>query len=150
MGFWKTLKFWDTQAIIETTIEDTQKTFREEKRKHPDRDPHAWLALTYGSRSGYTADPLISFTRTTMYSVLGDDAPTGLAYYFVTQEMPAALPKFKAEMERVTAPALRLIRERQFIVQWEAVNPWTAANIPGIREVVAESADALARGMVNS
>jgi hypothetical protein len=150
MGFWKTLKFWDTQAIIETTIEDTQKTFREEKRKHPDRDPHAWLALTYGSRGGYTADPLISFTRTMMYSVLGDDAPTGLAYYFVTQEMPAALPKFKAEMERVTAPALRLIRERQFIVQWEAVNPWTAANIPGIREVVAESADSLARGMVNS
>ena len=85
-----------------------------------------------------------------MYSVLGEDAPTGLAYYFLTQEMPAALPKFKAEMERVTAPALRLIRERQFIVQWEAVNPWTAANIPGIREVVAESADALARGMVNS
>jgi hypothetical protein len=41
MGFWKTLKFWDTQAVIETTIETTQKTFREEKRKHPDRDPHA-------------------------------------------------------------------------------------------------------------
>ena len=150
MGFWKTLKFWDTEAIIETTIETTQKTFLEEKKKHPDRDPHAWLALTYGSRGGYTADPLISFTRTTMYSVLGDDAPVGLAYYFLTQEMPAALPKFKAEMERVTAPALKLIRQSQFVVQWEALNPWTAANIPGIRKVVAESADALARGMVNS
>jgi len=45
-----------------------------------------------------------------MYAVLGDDAPTGLAYYFLTQEMPAALPKFKAEMERVTVPALKLIR----------------------------------------
>ena len=150
MGFWKTLKFWDNQAIIETTIEETQKTFREEKRKHPDRDPHAWLALTYGSRGGYTADPLISFTRTTMYSVLGDDAPVGLAYYFLTQEMPAALPKFKAEMERVTAPALKLIRQRQFVVQWEALNPWTAANVPGMREVVAESAEALARKMVDS
>ena len=150
MGFWKTLKFWDTEAIIETTIETTQKTFLEEKKKHPDRYPHAWLALTYGSRGGYTADPLISFTRTTMYSVLGDDAPVGLAYYFLTQEMPAALPKFKAEMERVTAPALKLIRQSQFVVQWEALNPWTAANIPGIRKVVAESADALARGMVNS
>jgi hypothetical protein len=145
MGFWKTLKFWDTQANIETTIEDTQKTFRQEKRKHPDRDPHAWLALTYGARSGYSADPLISFTRTMMYSVLADDAPTGLAYYFLTQEMPAALPKFKAEMERVTAPALKLIRQRQFLGQWEALNPWTAANAPGIREVVAESAEILAR-----
>ena len=145
MGFWKTLKFWDTQAVIATTIETTEKTFREEKRKHPDRDPHAWLALTYGSRGGYTADPLISFTRTMMYSVLGDDAPAGLAYYFLTQEMPAALPKFEAEMERVTAPALKLIRQRQFVGQWEALNPWTAANLPGMREVVAKSAEALAR-----
>jgi len=150
MGFWKTLKFWDTQAVIETTIEATQETFRQEKPKHPDRDPHAWLALTYGSRGGYTADPLISFTRTTMYSVLGDDAPTGLAYYFLTQEMPAALPKFKAEMERVTAPALKLVRQRQFVGQWEALNPWTAANVSGMREVVAERAEALARGMGNS
>jgi len=147
MGFWKTLKFWDTQAAIETTIETTQETFREEKRKHPDRDPHAWLALTYGSRGGYTSDPLISFPRTAMYSVLGDDAPTGLAYYFLKQEMPAALPKFKAEMERVTAPALKLIRQRQFVGQWEALNPWTAANIPGMREVVAKNAEALAREM---
>jgi hypothetical protein len=147
MGFWKTLKFWDTQAAIETTIETTQETFREEKRKHPDRDPHAWLALTYGSRGGYTSDPLISFPRTAMYSVLGDDAPTGLAYYFLKQEMPAALPKFKAEMERVTAPALKLIRQRQFVGQWEALNPWTAANIPGMREVVAKNAEAFAREM---
>ena len=58
MGFWKRLKFWDTQAVIETTIETTQGTFREEKRKHPDRDPHAWLALTYGSRGGYSPIPL--------------------------------------------------------------------------------------------
>ncbi len=147
MGFWKTLKFWDTQAVIETTIETTQETFREEKRKHPDRDPHAWLALTYGSRGGYTSDPLISFTRTAMYSVLGDDAPTGLAYYFLRQEMPAALPKFKAEMERVTAPALKLIHQRQFVAQWEALNPWTAANVPGMRKVVAESAESLAHEM---
>jgi hypothetical protein len=150
MGFWKTLKFWDTQAVIETTIETSQGTFREEKRKHPDRDPHAWLALTYGSRGGYSADPLISFTRTTIYSVLGDDAPTGLAYYFLRQEMPAALPKFKAEMERVTAPALKLIRQGKFVVQWEALNPWTTANVPGMRKVVAESAESLAREMVDS
>jgi len=147
MGFWKTLKFWDNQAVIETTIETTQETFREEKRKHPDRDPHAWLALTYGSRGGYPADPLISFTRTLTYSVLGDDAPIGLAYHFLKQEMPAALPKFEAEMERVTAPALKLIRQRQFVGQWETLNPWTAANIPGMREVVAKGAEALAHEM---
>ena len=150
MSFWKRLKFWDTEAIFETTIEDTQETFRDEKRKHPDRDPHAWLALTYGSRGGYSADPLISFTRTTMYSVLGDDAPTGLACYFLSQEMPAELPKFRAEMERVTAPAMNLIRQHQFLAQWEALNPWTAANVPGIREVVAESVAALARETGNS
>jgi hypothetical protein len=79
-----------------------------------------------------------------MYSVLGEDAPTGLAYYFLTQENPAALPKFEAKMERVISPALRLIRERIFIVEWEALNPWTAANVPGMREVVAESVEALA------
>jgi hypothetical protein len=64
--------------------------------------------------------------------------------------MPAALPKFKAEMERVTGPALKLIRQSQFVVQWEALNPWTAANVPGIREMVAESVEALAREMVDS
>lgn len=145
MGFWKTLKFWDSQAIIETTIETTRKTFLEEKRKHPDRDPHAWLALTYGLRDGYAADPLISFTHTTIYSVLGDDAPIGLAYYFLSKEMPAAVPKFKAEMERLTAPAMKLIRQHQFVGQWEGLNPWTAANVSGIRKVVAETAEALAR-----
>ena len=150
MSFWKRLKFWDTQAIFETMIEDTQETFHGEKRKHPDRDPHAWLALVYGSRSGYTVDPLNPYTRTMMYSVLGDDAPTGLACYFLSQEMPAELPKFRAEMERVTAPAMNLIRQHQFLAQWEALNPWTAANVPGIREVVAESVAALARETGNS
>lgn len=144
MGFWKSLKIWDTQAVIETTIETTQKSFLEAKRKFPDRDPHAWLALTFGSRSGYKVAPLIMFTRTTMFSVLGDDAPAGLAYYFLTQEMPAALPRFAAEMDRVIGPALDLIRQGAFAERWELTNPWTAANIPGMREVVPESTEAMA------
>jgi hypothetical protein len=64
--------------------------------------------------------------------------------------MPAAVPKFKAEMERLTAPALKLIRLRQFVLRWEALNPWTAANIPGIRAMVAESVEAIAREMIDS
>jgi hypothetical protein len=148
-GFWKTLKFWDTSSVIHTTIETIQKTFREEKRKHPYRDPHAWLASTYGSRGGYTAAHLIHFSRTMMYSVLGEDAPTGLAYYFLTQEYPAAVSKFEAKMERLIAPALRLIRERQFVVEWEALNPWTAGNVPEMRKVVAERVKALACEMAD-
>jgi hypothetical protein len=100
-------------------------------------------------RGGYTADPLISFTRTMMYSVLGDDAPTGLAYYFLKQEMPAALPKFKAEMERLTAPALKLIRQSQFVAQWEALNPWTAANVLRGRSCRACQVNERQRGQVS-
>ena len=64
--------------------------------------------------------------------------------------MTAALPKIKEEIERVTAPALKLIRQGKFVVQWEALNPWTTANVPGMRKVVAESAESLAREMVDS
>ena len=85
MGFWKSLKFWDTQAVIETTIETTQILFREAKARHPERDCHAWLAFAFGARSGYkNVAPLIRFTRTTLFSVLGEDAPIALAYFLLS------------------------------------------------------------------
>ncbi len=146
MGFWKSLKFWDTQAVIESTIETTQILFREAKARYPDRDCHAWLAYAFGARAGYDkVVPLGTFTRTTLFSVLEDDAPIALAYFLLSQEMPKASARFEERFGNVLRPALELVRQGKFLERWEQANPWTVGNIPAMREVVAESFEALAQ-----
>jgi hypothetical protein len=138
MGFWKTLKFWDTQAVIEATIETSEKQFRYAKAKYPDRDCHAWLAYALGARPGWKTAPVITFTRTTLYSVLrNEDAPAALGCYILTEEIPRAIPRFQATLVRLIGPAYELLRQGEFSQHWEQKNPWTAANVAGIREVVA-------------
>ena len=142
MGFLRMLKFWDTDAVIESTIEAVSNNFNHFRRKFPERDPHYWLASACGNRPGFqigkNVGPVIPFTRTTVFSVLGDRAPLALAYYFLSQEMPQALPKFERIWEEVLQPANVLIEQHQFLSTWEKVNPWTRENIPAMREAVAE------------
>jgi hypothetical protein len=152
MGFWKnlklfgrTLKFWDTQTVIETTIETTENLFREAKILHPDRDCHAWLASAFGGRTGYKVAPFAMFTQTTLFSVLENDAPIALAYFLLSQEMPAAATKFQERFGNVLQPALDLASQNKFFERWEQLNPWTATNVPGIREIVEEASQSLAQ-----
>lgn len=142
MGFFQMLKFWDVDAQIENTIEAVSSDFNFFKQGAPERDPHYWLGSAFGKRPGYrpgkNVGAVIPFTRTTIFSVLGDNAPLALAYYFLSQEMPHALPKFQKAWEEVMRPANDLISRRRFVRTWEMVNPWTRENIPLIREAVAE------------
>ena len=143
MGFLRMLKFWDVDAVIEGTIKAVTKDFNNYKRKAPERDPHYWLASAFSNRRGYRpgkdVGPIIPFTRTTVFSVLGDCAPLALAYYFLSQEMRHAIPKFEKKWEEVLQPANDLIARREFLKTWERVNSWTRENVPGMQEAVAQT-----------
>jgi hypothetical protein len=60
--------------------------------------------------------------------------------------MPAASARFENRFEEALRPALELLRQGRFVERWEQENPWTAANIPGLREVIAEMAREMASG----
>lgn len=99
MGFLKRLMFWDVDAVIESTIEAVSNDYNYYKGQAPDRDPHCWLAAAFSNRPGYRpgkeVGPIIPFTRTTLFSVLGDSAALALAYFFLSQEMPHVVPKIE-------------------------------------------------------
>ena len=146
MGFFKRLKFWDANAVIDSTIEAVSNDYSYYKSQAPERDPHFWLSATFMNRPGYRAGkdigPIIPFTRTTLYSVLDEDhAALALAYYFLSQEMPHVTPKLENRWEEIMRPAKDLITQGKFLQKWEEINPWTAKNIAGLRESVSAIAN---------
>ncbi|MFC1533604.1 hypothetical protein ACFL7M_09605 [Thermodesulfobacteriota bacterium] len=77
MGFLKRLKFWDANAVIDSTVEAVSQDYFYYKGQAPERDPHFWLSAAFTNRPGYRVGkdigPIIPFTRTTLYSVLDED-----------------------------------------------------------------------------
>lgn len=141
MGFFKRLKFWDANAVIDSTVEAISNDYSYYKRQAPERDPHFWLSAAFMNRPGYSTGkdvgPIIPFTRTTLYSVLDEDhAALALAYYFLSQEVPHVIPKIENRWEEIMRPAKDLIAQGKFLQKWEETNPWTAKNIVGMRESV--------------
>lgn len=137
MGFLKRLKFWDAEALIESTVEAVSNDFRHYKSQAPERDRHCWLAAAFSNRPGYQmgkdVGAIIPFTRTTLFSVLEDDEATlSLAYYFLSQETPHLVPKFERRWDDAMRPARDLINSGGLLQKWEETNPWTAQNIPGM------------------
>ena len=141
MGFFKGLKFWDANAVIDSTVESVSKDYSYYKSQAPERDPHFWLSAAFMNRPGYRVGKdvgaIIPFTRTTLYSVLDEEhAAVALAYYFLSQEMPHVIPKLQNRWEEIMRPAKDLIAQGNFLQKWEEINPWTAKNIAGLRESV--------------
>jgi hypothetical protein len=141
-GFLKPLRFWNTDAMIESTVEVVSKNYHYYMKEAPERDRHFWLAAVFMNRPGYrvgkNVGAIIPFTRTTLFSVLEDDqALLALAYFFLSQEMPHVLPKLEKRCEEILRPAKELIAQGKFLGRCEQTNPWTAKNVPGILEVVA-------------
>lgn len=141
MRFLKRLKFWDTNAVIESTVEAVSNDYSHYKKQAPERDRHFWLATAFMNRPGYRVGKdvgaIIPFTRTTLFSVLEEDRATlALAYFFLSQEMPHVIPKLESRWEEVMRPANDLIAQGKFLQKWEETNPWTAKNIAGMREAV--------------
>jgi len=141
MGFLKRLKFWDTNAVIDSTVEAVSKDYSYYKSQIPERDPHFWLAAAFMNRPGYrvgkNVGPIIPFTRTTLYSILDEKhAALALAYFFLSQEMPHVIPKLENRWEEIMRPAMELIAQGKFLQKWEEINPWTTKNIAGLRDSV--------------
>ena len=141
MGFLKRLKFWDANAVIDSTVEAVSNDYFYYKRQAPERDPHFWLSAAFMNRPGYRAGknvgPIIPFARTTLFSVLQEDhAVLALAYYFLSQELPHVIQKLENQWEEIMCPANDLIAQGKFLQKWEETNPWTAKNIAGMRESV--------------
>ena len=141
MDFFKRLKFWDANAVIDSTVEAVSKDYSYYKSQAPERDPHFWLSAAFMNRPGYRVGKdvgaIIPFTRTTLYSVLDEKhAAVALAYYFLSQEMPHVIPKLENRWEEIMRPAKDLIAQGNFLQKWEKINPWTAKNIAGLRESV--------------
>ncbi len=147
MGFLKRLKFWNIDSVIESTVEAVTNDYHYYKRQAPERDRHFWLAAAFMNRPGYRVGKdvgaVIPFTRTTLFSVLDDDrAALALAYFFLSQEMPHVIPKIERRWEEIMQPSNDLIGQGKFVQKWGEINPWTAKNIPGMREAVAYSVEA--------
>jgi hypothetical protein len=141
VGFLKRLKFWDANAVIDSTVEAVSNDYSYYKRQAPERDRHFWLAAAFINRPGYRAGKdvgtIIPFTRTTLFSVLEEDhAALALAYYFLSQELPHVIPKLENRWEGIMRPANDLIAQGKFLQKWEETNPWSAKNIAGMRESV--------------
>jgi len=141
MGFLKRLRFWNADAVIESTVNAVANDYASCRRQTPERDRHFWLAAAFRSRTGYGAGKdaveIIPYTRTTLFSVLDEDkAALALAYFFLSQEMPLVIMKVGKQWEAIMRPANELIAQGRFLKTWAEINPWTARNIAGVRESV--------------
>jgi len=141
MGFLKRLKFWNADAVIESTVKAVTKDYSHYKRQTPERDRHFWLAAAFRNRPGYglgqDAGGIIPYTRTALFAVLAEEnAALALAYFFLSQEMPLGIMKIGKQWEAIMRPANELIAQGRFLRKWEETNPWTAGNIAGVRESV--------------
>lgn len=141
VGLFKRLRFWNADAVIESTVEAVSNDYYYYMRQAPERDRHFWLAAAFMNRPGYRVGKdvgaIIPFTRTTLFSVLEDDrAALALAYFFLSQEMPHVIAKLESRWEAIVRPATDLIAQGKFLGKWEETNPWTAKNIAGLREAV--------------
>jgi len=141
MSFLKSLKIWDTDIIVESTLKHVSKAYSRNKKKYVDCDCHFWLAAVFMNRSGYysglKSELTTPFSKTLLFSVLDEDrAIFGLGYFFLSQEMPHAISKLESQYRDAMRPADDLIAQSNFFQKWETTNPWTVNNIVGIREAV--------------
>lgn len=140
-GFFKRLKFWGADAAVEKMVKAVSDVFSHYKRQAPDRDRHYWLASAFMNRPGYhagkDAERIIPFSKTALFSVLNEEqAVLALSYFILSQEMPLAVLKIGKQWEAIMRSANELIAQGRFLRKWEETNPWTAANIAGMRQSV--------------
>src|SRR5437867_1086308 len=111
MGFLTYIKsMWDPQARIESTIHAQMMAFEQERHRHPERDPNAWLAGALGRRPGWWGRPEeVYYFSTAVFSMVpGKDAPKAIALWILSKEETALAERCTADFEYLTAPVLGL------------------------------------------
>lgn len=144
MGFLERLKFWDPEALAKSTLEVTVESMALAKRRHGEKDLHYWLAAALKSRPGYSSvDWASAFHRTMLFSVLDEQrAAAVLGLYIFGAEQPHLDHQARSIRSSAMEPVFALIAEGRFVSSWESLNPWSAANVEGLHElVIATSAE---------
>ncbi len=132
---------WTPRARADSIIDTQVDLFNAIRRSHPERDPHAWLALALERRKNWEGrDESVYYGSTYRYSVLDlTHAPVALGLFILHREDMQAGSVYGQRFEKIMEPVYELIEGNEFISRWRATNPWTAANRPDVAEAVEES-----------
>ncbi len=127
---------WTPQERAESVIDTQRHIFDGNRRSHPERDPHAWLALTLEGRDNWGGrEQSYYHGLTSRYSVLDSiDLPVALGLFILHREDPQSAAVYGKKFEQMMLPVYELIEKGEFVSKWRATNPWTAANHPEVAE----------------
>ncbi len=140
MGLFKNLRaIFDPSVRAEALIETQVNMFRQYMKAFPDRDKHAWLAMTLKSRYP-SFDEKYYYNETWQFSMLSiQDAPMALGIYLIYKEGPtSAIPYWNKFLEMVV-PVWELFNKKEFVIAWKKENPWTFKNQPWLLNVLKKS-----------
>jgi len=118
----------DPKALIESRIEVFKVSYEMNKRRHPERDPNAWLAECVKIRGPWKNQNDDFYYYVTAQQSVCDDPASASALYVLYKEHP--------ELETVIEPIYTsLIRpehiDRESLAAlWRKTNPWTAEHFP--------------------
>jgi hypothetical protein len=136
MGFLKNIRaIFDPDSRAEAIIETQIEVFNRQRRRYPDRDRHAWLAMTLKSRLGYGGKEDLFYYEWTAVIALSreEDDPIQLGIFLVMEEggVNAKIPSRYAEKFKL----INYLKEEDLRLG-RSENPWTATHFPAVENVL--------------
>ena len=140
MGFFDKLKaLGDPRYGIESAIATQTRVLESVRRRYPERDLNAWLALTLAGRSGFGGKPEIHyFEQTAVFSLTpSDKAARGLGLFVAMKEATEGrisehiLSPYDTEFGSILRSVLRHPPDT-LVDRWAVENPWTAERFPDV------------------
>lgn len=143
MGFFKNLgAIFDPNSRAEALIETQVDVFHRYLKAHPERDKHAWLAMTLKLRYP-NFDESLYYTETWQFSILSiRDAPIALGIYLIYKEGPKSAIPYTEKFLNIMGPAWELVNKKNFVSTWKKENPWTFQNQPWLVNVLEQAEEA--------
>ncbi len=140
MGLLKNLRaIFDPSVRAEALIETQIDCFRKYMNAHPDRDKHAWLAMTLKSRYA-NLDEGLYYIETWQFSMLSvKDAPVALGIYLIHKEGPTSAIPYSQKFLDMMGPIWELVNKKNFVSAWKKENPWTFQHQPWLVNVLKEA-----------
>jgi hypothetical protein len=108
-------------------------------KAYPDRDKHAWLAMTLKSRYP-NLDEKFYYNETWQFSMLSiQDAPMALGIYLIYKEGPTSAIPYRKKFLEMMVFIWELFNKREFVSAWKKENPWTFKNQPWFVNVIEQA-----------
>jgi hypothetical protein len=140
MGFFKNLKaIFDPSIRAVALIETQVNSFRRYMNAYPDRDKHAWLAMTLKSRYP-NLDESLYYTETWQFSMLSiNDAPVALGIYLIHKEGPTSAIPYSEKFLKMMVPVWELVNKKKFVGAWKKENHWTFDHQPWLVNILKQA-----------